>query len=108
MSIQKLLFLLFILATILSCGSTKEVAQKPVQSSSSKGKKELSEEELINLKFLFVNANKEKILGNQSKAEEYFAQCIRIDGTHHASMFELAKIYLEQKKINDAIFFARS
>lgn len=101
-------FLIFIML-FTACGpSAKTTVKAPAESKSSKGKRVLTEEEQINLRFLFVNANKEKILGNKDKAAELFAQCIRIDGTNHAAMYELALIYAEQKKINDALFFARS
>jgi len=107
MSFNKIIISLLIAAFAIGCGSTSKVAVKE-PASSSKGKKELSEEESINLKYLFVNANKEKILGNFDKAADLFAQCIRIDGSNDAAMFELAKIYLEKKQINDALFFAKS
>jgi tetratricopeptide (TPR) repeat protein len=68
----------------------------------------LSEEQLINLKYLFVEASKEKMLGNTEKAIELFSQCIRIDGSNHASMYELATLYAGQRKLNDALFFAES
>ncbi len=57
---------------------------------------------------MFVEANKEKLLGNEEKAIELFSQCIRIDGSNHAAMYELATLYAGQRKANDAIFFAES
>lgn len=109
MSLTKIFLFLFIPFVLTSCSSSKEATTDTASvKGSQKGKTKLSEEEEINLKFLFVNANKEKMLGNSAKAAELFSQCIRIDGSNDASMFELAKIYLEQKKFNDALFFARS
>ncbi|MBL0340281.1 MAG: tetratricopeptide repeat protein [Bacteroidetes bacterium] len=107
MLLKKLFFFLLIATVMAACKPSQKAAQ-PTATTTQKGKKVLSEEESINLNYLFVNANKEKILGNPEKAAELFAQCIRIDGGNHAAMFELAKIYLDQKKINDAIFFART
>ncbi|HMT29446.1 MAG TPA: hypothetical protein PKD91_09230 [Bacteroidia bacterium] len=107
MSLKHFIILFLIAAGVTACRSNAKLAvDAPVVMQ--KGKKQLSEEEQINLKYYFVNANKEKILGNDEKAAELFAQCLRIDGSNHASMFELAKIYTAQKKINDALFFARS
>src|SRR5690242_74427 len=105
---RNICFIIFI-AGLVACNPSAKTTTTRATSSGSpqKTKKELSEEELINLKYLFVNANKEKILGNKNKAAELFAQCIRIDGSNHAAMYELATIYAEQKKINDALFFAR-
>ncbi len=103
-----LFFLIAAATTACTPGRKSTVKEQPAPKATTKGKKELSEEDLINLKFLFVNANKEKLIGNLDQAGELFAQCIRIDGGNHASMYELARIYLQQKKINDAVFFARS
>ncbi|MDQ3050297.1 MAG: tetratricopeptide repeat protein [Bacteroidota bacterium] len=101
-------FLIFIVLFVACSPSAKTTVKAPAVSKTEKGKRELTEEEQINLRYLFVNANKEKILGNKDKAADLFAQCIRIDGSNHAAMYELALIYAEQKKINDALFFARS
>jgi tetratricopeptide (TPR) repeat protein len=105
----RLVILLTVFAFIVACSPSAKTSQsdKPA-SSSGKNRDKLTEEQLINLRFLYVNAVKEKNLGNLDKAIELFAQCIRIDGSNHAAMYELAQIYLEQKKINDAVFFARS
>jgi tetratricopeptide (TPR) repeat protein len=69
---------------------------------------ELGEESRMTLTYHFFNANKEKILGNTDKAMDLFAQCIRIDNRNAASMYELAALYAEKKKFNDALFFAQS
>lgn len=105
---KPVLFLLvaITLAAFVSCKPSGEISGSA--KTSPKGKKELSEEETINLKFLFVNATKERALGNDDKAADLFSQCIRIDGGNHASMYELARIYAEKKRPGDALFFARS
>jgi tetratricopeptide (TPR) repeat protein len=108
MLLKKFPLLLLIVIALASCSTPKNAVNNSSASSNKKGGHQLSEEEQINLKFLFMNANKEKILGNNEKAAELFAQCIRIDGSNDASMFELAKIYLDAKKVNDALFFAKS
>ncbi len=88
------------------CSSTKKTVVSTVGKSESSAKGQLSDEQLITLKYMFFNANKERQLGNNDKALELYAQCVRLDGMHHASMYEIAKIYQEQKKFNDALFFA--
>ncbi len=104
----KIIIYAIFLSAIAACNPSSKTQAPKTTASQSKGRSTLTEEQLINLKFLFVNAGKEKILGNLDKAAEYYAQCIRIDGGNHASMYELARIYFEQKKINDALFFAKS
>lgn len=90
----------------LGCSSTKKTVVSTGSKSEAPSKGQLSDEQLIALKYMFFNANKERQLGNNDKALELYAQCVRLDGKHHASMYEIAKIYQEQNKLNDALFFA--
>jgi tetratricopeptide (TPR) repeat protein len=111
MTLKKIFFFLLVAVTAISgCKSANDVAKSPASDRkySSSGKRELTEDEHNNLTYLFYNANKEKITGNIDKASDLFAQCIRIDGRNDASMYELAQIYSDKKKFNDALFFARS
>lgn len=93
--------------TILLCitQSCKTTSKSAGTSSSKKG---LSEDQQIQERFLYFNAVKEHLLGNNDKAAELFAQVLRTDGRNHAAMYELASIYSEQKKYNDALFFVKS
>lgn len=94
----------FFLALLLAngCGSAKKTTSTPVASS------KLTEEQSINATYAYFNGIKEKITGNPEKAAEAFASCLRTDPTNHAAMYELAAIYNDQKKYNDALFFARN
>lgn len=56
----------------------------------------------------FINANREKILGNRNEAAALFSEVIRKDPKNAAAMFELANVYMDQKKYNDALFFSKS
>jgi tetratricopeptide (TPR) repeat protein len=71
-----------------------------------KSKDSLSEDQRITLEKTFLNANKEKILGNEDKAVELFLSCLKIDEKNAASMYELSRILEHQKKINDALQMA--
>lgn len=103
-----IIFSLFIINGCKSTSSVSKTASPAPKAAVSKDKEALSEEESMNLTYLFYNANKEKITGNIDKAESLFAQCIRIDSRNAAAMYELAQIYANKKKYNDALFFARS
>ena len=81
-------------------------ACSPLQKSAVK--KQLSENDKVDLTYLFYNANKEKILGNYDMAASLFGQCIRMDGSSDASMYELAQIYEKQSKFKDALFFIKA
>lgn len=52
---------------------------------------------------IFMDACKEKMLGNFDDAASRFYECIKIDATHAASMFELAGILLEKNKREEAL-----
>lgn len=95
-------YLLFLTA----CGSAKKTSSGPPSSQS--GGSVLKEQDKINATYAFFEGQKEKISGNDQKAVEKFAQCLRIDPKNHAAMFELASIYNQKSKITDAIFFAKS
>ncbi len=50
----------------------------------------------------FINAEKERQLGNLQESVILFNQCLDLDPSHDASYFGLGKIYLEQKMYPDA------
>jgi len=56
---------------------------------------------------IFMDANKEKILGNYSRAGSLFAECIRKNPNDDASFYELASILILDKKYDDALMLAR-
>lgn len=66
-------------------------------------KVELTEFELTKRKDLFHTANKEKILGHTVEAETLFKAVLDLDPNHDPSMYELARIYSEQGRMEDAI-----
>jgi len=98
-------FLVFTVAAALCCCHVE--AQKN-RHNRDRDKGSLTEEQRMNLTFNFYNASKEKILGNFEKAADLYAQCLRIDPHHAASMYEMANIYMGQKKSNDALYFAKA
>jgi tetratricopeptide (TPR) repeat protein len=96
---------MLILTVLLGCSTTKQ----DVVSAQPKGKtKSQSPQISPDDMYLYVNAAKAKVLGNLDDAAGMFAECIRRDGNNHAAMYELADIYVRQKKYSDALFFARS
>ncbi len=87
------LLLLFFTSVVVSAQDEKK----------KKGKDNLTEEQRIALEKAFVNANKEKILGNDDRAVDLFEECLKIDPKNGASNYELSRIYERQKKINSAL-----
>ncbi|GIV44582.1 MAG: hypothetical protein KatS3mg035_1705 [Bacteroidia bacterium] len=99
-----LFLLVFITGIILySCKAKENV----VATSKNKHQNNLSEKERINFDYLFLNANKEKMLGNYDLAAGLYAQCIKINPKAAAPYYDLATIYTYQNKLSQAVEFAR-
>jgi tetratricopeptide (TPR) repeat protein len=94
---------LLCLLLLAGCKSSQPSASSDKHSSTS-----LSDAQKAEVTNLFFNANKEKILGNSELAASLFSEVIRKDPGNAASMYELANIYLDQKKYADALFFSKS
>ena len=90
----------FIALTFLSCKTTKTGI-----GSQSKEAKELKQSGAkdINNSSVFIDANKQKILGNYDEAARLFDKCLKLNPDDDASMFELAKIYLMQNRRDEAL-----
>ncbi len=97
-------FFLLLLILTAGCKSTQTGHSGNNPSSSSK----LSNAQKVEVTNIFFNASKEKILGNPDKAASLYSEVIRKDPGNAASMYELANIYVDQKKYADALFFSRS
>lgn len=96
---MKKLFLYSLFAVSLySCASQKQV--KPAEQSVVQSQ---ADNEIISL---FLDANKEKLIGNFGKAEKLFKKVIEKDPTNDASYFELAKIQALSKRYDEALINA--
>ena len=58
-------------------------------------------------KISFLNALKEKSIGNTDAAIMGFSTCVKIDGQNPSAMYELALIYYNLNKYTDALFFIK-
>ena len=107
---QKIKFyILVILASFLvSCSSTKETANvaKKQGKTINNGVSNLPEKEQIQFKFLFHNANKERILGNYQAAANMFMQCIAIAPEESTPYYELANLFDASKETTLALEYA--
>jgi tetratricopeptide (TPR) repeat protein len=108
--LQKIKFnILIILAVFLvSCSSTKESTndEKKLKPTISDGVSNLPEKEQIQFKFLFHNANKERILGNYQDALNLFMQCIAIAPEESTPYYEVANLYDASKQTDLALEYA--
>ncbi len=91
-----LVIILFVTGLLLS-------ANVCAQNKNSKKDKELSEQQIRKRTNFFMEGNKQRILDNIDKAEEYYKKALEIDPDHDASLYELARIYMWQDRADDAI-----
>ena len=98
-----LILLALILVSSAGCKSTKEVRQEDVTITKSG---DGPQETVPDNSSIFIDANKQRILGNYAKAERLYLQCLEIDPEDAASMYELARIYRAQRKMEPAIKYA--
>ena len=91
LSVHKVLVFLLIGVLATSCKTSQQTASAGKDTN-------LSEENKTKLMYFFVNANKEKILGNEGRALELFAECLKIDPRNDASLYEMAQLYANRKK----------
>ncbi len=66
------------------------------------GQEQISEEE-VNTQKIFIDASKEKILGNYENAVYLFKEVIKRDNKNDAALYELARIYAVQEKNDNAL-----
>ncbi|OQB62672.1 MAG: tetratricopeptide repeat protein [Bacteroidetes bacterium ADurb.Bin141] len=96
--------IVIVLLAVLFIAACKS-GEKSITSSNTKSSR-LTEEQSTKLMYFFVNANKEKILGNDSRAMELFSECLKIDPRNDASLYEISQLYANNKKYSEAINFA--
>ncbi|MCO6501044.1 MAG: tetratricopeptide repeat protein [Vicingus serpentipes] len=91
---HKYSILLFLSLFFIACSSNKETAKvNSVEKTNQKTVADLPEKEQIEFNFLFLNASKERILGNYEVAANLFNQCIQMAGKEPAPYYELANIF---------------
>jgi len=99
------IFLLLVLIVITSaCKTTTNIdsAQKK------QTKEDITERKKKKSKSLYLDANKEKVLGNFEQATKLFLQCLETEPEDAASMFELARLYRIKGSYTDALKMAEN
>ncbi|HKK80991.1 MAG TPA: tetratricopeptide repeat protein [Prolixibacteraceae bacterium] len=100
----KYYLILFLLIGAYACGTQKKAAgesqkEKQEQSTDSIA---LTEDKLIEFEYLFIEGLKQKMLGNNDAAVQYFNGCLDINPKSAASLHELAKIYVSKGEVVSA------
>lgn len=65
-------------------------------------KKQLTNAEEILLTRKYINADRERILGNYQEAFQLYNECLAIDPANDAVYFEIGKLYAAQKNLSQA------
>jgi tetratricopeptide (TPR) repeat protein len=97
------LIVILISSFLISCKTVKVDKQGETKSKI----KELTQEESLQNTGLFIDANREKLLGNYDKALSLFAQCIKKNPEYDAAMYEMATILSQKKQYEEALIFAK-
>ena len=103
MTLIRTLLLFSLVLGVISCSSQKKAITNQGPSSGA----ELSEKERLEFAYLFHDAEKDKLLGNFSIAQDKFQQAIRINPRSSATHFELSQIYLQIGNIESAELSAK-
>lgn len=78
---------------MVACSSSKDSNSTSSIKANKKTVAELPDKEQVHFKFLFMNASKERILGNYEVAANLFYQCTQLAGGEPAPFYELANIF---------------
>jgi len=88
-----LLIILLLAVSFTACKSTKSISKESVETQDNSS--------------VFIDANREKMLGNYEAAALLYKKALSINPTDEASMFELARIYARQNKVEEALSYAK-
>jgi len=99
---QNILLALIILLA-LSCGSTRSTAVATGSAEKSETRDNRIAERVTSL---FIDATKERILGNFRQAITLYHQCLSLNPNHDPSLYELARLYRMQGGVIEALGFA--
>ncbi|MBL4669131.1 MAG: tetratricopeptide repeat protein [Flavobacteriales bacterium] len=104
----KFYILIILTAFLASCSSSKEGVTNTSKKSKPKGIElvDLPEKQQIKFKFLFHNANKERLLDNYQLAANLFLKCIEIAPQESAPYYELAHLFEASKETKLALEYS--
>jgi tetratricopeptide (TPR) repeat protein len=113
----RFVILLFVAFTVQGYTTSDAIAQrgkKPPKNSAAKGKdkgnkkdKTLSDQDQREIKAMFMEALKQKLIGNYDEAIELFTACINKDPKNAACYYELSGLYDAQKRFTSAVAAAK-
>jgi tetratricopeptide (TPR) repeat protein len=102
--LMKWLLVTLLPGIIFACSGSKSIAQQDVEPDVTIDQQELriEEQKQMEFEYLYVEALKEKALGNPQKAIQYLSGCLEINPNSSAAMYELASIHAENNDFTSA------
>ena len=100
-------YILIIISTLLFFVSCKSVKKNVTKDEAKKADEivvpvKLTEDQQRKFEYFFFEAIREKMKGNIQKAVMYYNECLKIDPTSSATMYEMASIYYNVKDFTRA------
>jgi tetratricopeptide (TPR) repeat protein len=95
--------LLLAISVATACGSQKKAAN---ESRAGKGQETTDPRLAERVTSKFIDASKEKILGNFRQAITLYQNCLELNPLHAPSMYEMARLLRMQGSVNDALDLA--
>lgn len=103
MRVKEFILMGLVVVAISGCSSQKSVTERKVNV-----KKELSESKQQQYYYIFIEANRKKLLGDFNSALALYYQCLEIDPEGAGAMSEISQINQIMKNYDTAIKYAKS
>ncbi|MDB4584303.1 tetratricopeptide repeat protein [Draconibacterium sp.] len=88
---------------VVSCSGTKIITEQEVVSAAiEKPVEALAEDKQKEFEYMFLEALKQKMLGNSQKAIQFLSSCLEIDPNSSEAMYELANIHAANNDLMSA------
>ncbi len=98
---RRIVWILFLLAAfVVSCAGPSKTVKKDSQEETPVAA--VSEEKKKEFEYLFIEALKQKMVGNPQKSVSLLSACLEIDGNSSAAMYELANLHLMNNDLTSA------
>lgn len=95
---------ILLVAFLVSCSGTKQISKQNESEPQEKVAEEtvLDEQKQAEFEYLFLEALKQKMLGDAQKAIQFLSGCLEIDPKSSAAMYELANIHASNNDFTSA------
>ncbi len=101
-------FALLLAMSLMACGGAKSVAERtPAVDPESGAPVDAAADKRAQTMRVFMEATQARLSGQAPKAVQLYQQCLKVDPTNAAAMFELAKLYHQSQNFPQALDHAK-